>query len=248
MLANAAAGPIFAKLSDIWGRKIVILAAVAMFLFSSILCAEATSMKMLIIGRSLQGTAGGGMVQVLMITISDLFSQRQRGLFYGLLEIVWTVAGGVGPVLGGILTERLSWRWAFWINLPVSGCTFLLLFFFLDVHNPRTPIWDGLKAVDWLGSLSILAMTLMVLLGLEFGGATFAWKSPQVLVLLIVGSFISVIFILSEKKLAKYPLMPMSLFGNKSNNAALILTLLHGMVRISFFLQKRVLTLHLGLH
>lgn len=83
------------------------------------------------------------------------------------------VAGGVGPVLGGVLTEKLSWEWCFWVNLPIAGTTFLLLLIFLDVHNPRTGVLVGLKAVDWFGSLSILAMTLMLLLGLEFGGATF---------------------------------------------------------------------------
>jgi MFS family permease len=96
LLANAAAGPIWAKLSDIWGRKPLILTAVAMFLGSSIFCAEASSMKNLIIGRSLQGCAGGGMVQLVLIMISDIFSMRHRSLYYGLLEVVWIIAGGVG--------------------------------------------------------------------------------------------------------------------------------------------------------
>jgi len=136
------------------------------------------------------------------------------------------------------LTERLSWRWAFWINLPVSALTFLLLLIFLDVHNPRTAVVEGFKAVDWFGSLSILAMTLMLLLGLEFGGATFPWKSPQVLSLIVVGSLLSMAFIFSEKRLARYPIMPLELFRNPSNVATLILTLLHGMVCASslFFL------------
>jgi len=138
LLANAAAGPIWAKLSDIWGRKPILLVAVALFFGSLIISAEARNIKMVIIGRALQGTASGGMVQLVMIIISDIFSIRyaslvrilanlmlmmirQRSLYFGLLEVVWTVAGGVGPVLGGLLTERLSWRWAFWVNLPICG-------------------------------------------------------------------------------------------------------------------------------
>lgn len=148
--------------------------------------------------------------------------------------MVWTVAGGVGPVLGGFLTESLSWRWAFWVNLPICGTTFILLLIFLDVHNPKTAVVEGLKAVDWFGSLSILAVTLMVLLGLEFGGATFPWKSPQVLCLIIIGALISAVFIFSEKRLAKYPLMPLDLFKNISNVASLLVCFLHGMVRPSF--------------
>jgi len=229
-LANAAALPIWAKFSDIWGRKPIILTAVAMFLISSIICAKAVDMRMLIIGRALQGTAGAGLGQLVMIIISDLFSIRHRSLYFGLLEVVWVLAGGVGPVLGGILTEKLSWRWAFWINLPLAGTTFILLLLFLDVHNPKTPVLTGVKAVDWFGSLSIIAMTLMILLGLEFGGATFPWKSPQVVCLIVIGVLISGFFIFSEKRLAKYPLIPLDLFDSKSNIASLVLCFLHGVI------------------
>ena len=249
LLANAAAGPIWAKISDIWGRKPILLAAVAMFLGSLIISAEARNIKMLIIGRALQGSASGGMIQLVMITISDIFSIRycflvkilpnlmlmmirHRSLYFGLLEVVWTVAGGVGPVLGGLLAERLSWRWAFWVNLPICGSTFILLLISLDVHNPKTTVIDGLKAVDWFGSISILAATLMVFLGLEFGGAIFPWKSPQVLCLVIIGALISGIFIFSEKRLARYPLMPLDLFKNWSNIASLLLCFLHATVSL----------------
>jgi low affinity Fe/Cu permease len=111
--------------------------------------------------------------------------------------------------------------------------TFILLLIFLDVHNPKTAVVAGLKAVDWFGSLSILAVTLMVLLGLEFGGATFPWKSPQVLCLIIIGTLISGMFIFSEKKLAKYPLMPMDLFKDRSNIASLLVCFLHGICYIA---------------
>ncbi|KAH7396024.1 major facilitator superfamily domain-containing protein [Cadophora sp. MPI-SDFR-AT-0126] len=216
LLANAAAGPIWAKSSDIWGRKPILLVAVAMFFGSLIISAKAGNIKIFIIGRALQGTASGGMIQ-------------QRSLYFGLLEVVWTIAGGVGPVLGGLLTEKLSWRWAFWVNLPVSGSTFILLLIFLDVHNPKTPVIEGLKAVDWFGSISILAATLMTFLGLEFGGVIFPWKSPQVLCLVIFGALSFGIFIFSEKRLARYPLIPLDLFKNPSNIASLLLYFLHGM-------------------
>lgn len=164
------------------------------------------------------------------VTGTQLTLHSHRTFVYGILEVVWVIAGGIGPVLGGILTERLSWRWAFWINMPICTSTILLLFFFLDVHNPRTPVLKGLKAIDWFGSISILAMTLMVLLGLEFGGASFPWNSPRVISLLVVGSLLSLVFIYSERRLAKYPLMPMELFKNRSNVGNLLVTFFHGMV------------------
>ncbi|KAF1987284.1 putative MFS transporter [Aulographum hederae CBS 113979] len=233
LLANAAASPIWAKLSDIWGRKLILLVAVAWFAASSIVCAKASSMRMLIAGRALQGTAGGGLTQLCNITISDVFSVRTRSLFLAFLEFVWAVAGGIGPILGGVFSELANWRWCFWINLPISGITFILLFFFLDVHNPRTKVWDGLKAIDWFGSLTIIGLVLMLLLGLDFGGVVFPWSSPTVICLIVFGALMSVFFVFSEKRLAKYPLMPLALFRHKSNTAALVVTFLHGMVFIA---------------
>ncbi|TVY80958.1 MFS-type transporter [Lachnellula suecica] len=232
LLANAAAGPIWAKLSDIFGRKPIILIANGLFFASSILCAKSSTMKMLIVGRTLQGVGCGGLSPLVMITLSDLFSIRSRSLYIGLMEVVWIIAGGIGPVLGGAFTEKLSWRWSFWINLPISGATFILLLIYLDVHNPKTPLLNGFKAIDWFGSISIIALVLMLLLGLEFGGATFPWKSPQVICLIVFGSLMSVFFIYSEKRLAQYPLMPLKLFTNRSNAACLFLALWHGMVYI----------------
>jgi MFS family permease len=162
-----------------------------------------------------------------------LILNRARSLHIGIMEVVWVIAGGLGPVLGGVFTERLSWRWNFWINLPISGATFILLFVFLDVHNPKTPFLDGLKAIDWFGSLSIIGLVLMLLLGLEFGGATVPWNSPRVICLIVFGVLMSIAFIYSEKRLAQYPLMPLKLFTNQSNAASLLLTLWHGMVTSS---------------
>ncbi|PTU21957.1 hypothetical protein P175DRAFT_0457194 [Aspergillus ochraceoroseus IBT 24754] len=233
LLASAAAAPIWAKISDIWGRKPVLLVAVLWFFLSSIVCAAAVDMEMLIAGRALQGVAGGGLLQLVMIVVSDLFSVRHRSLYMGILEFMWTIAGGLGPILGGVFSEFVSWRWNFWINLPVCGIAFILLFMYLDVHNPGTKVTDGLKAIDWLGSLSILGFTLMVLLGLNFGGETFAWNSSQVGCLLVFGSLFLGVFFYGEKYVAKYPLMPLWIFQNRSNVAVSLVTLFHGAVSIA---------------
>ncbi|KAL4913827.1 major facilitator superfamily domain-containing protein [Aspergillus aurantiobrunneus] len=228
LLANAASGNIWANLSDIWGRKPILLLAVALFFVSSIVCATALDMSMLIVGRSIQGVAGGGLIQLILITISDLFSVRLRSLFLGLMEFTWTIAGALGPVLGGSFTESITWRWIFWINLPVCGTAFVLLILFLDVHNPKTPIIDGIKAVDWFGSFSILAISIMVLLGLDLGGDTFPWDNPKVICLIVFGSLMSIAFIYSEKRLAKYPLMPLHIFKSRSNIACFLVDFTHG--------------------
>jgi len=246
LLASAAAAPIWVKFSDIWGRKLILLVAVSSYFGSSILCALSTSMEMLIVGRAFQGAAGGGLIQLVYVTISDMFSMRfdipyrllyrllmfsrSRTMYLGLMQFVWTIAGGVGPVAGGVLTEHASWPWVFWINLPIAGTAFLLLFFALDVHNPKTTFSDGMKAVDWFGSFSMVALLSMVLLGLNFGGTIFPWSSATVICLIVFGSLMAFFFFVSESRLAKYPIMPLDLFRHRSNVACLVVGFTHDFV------------------
>jgi hypothetical protein len=112
----------------------------------------------------------------------------------------------------------------------------------LDVHNPKTGIADGFKAIDWFGSLSVLGLTLMLLLGLDFGGETFAWSSPQVICLIVFGALCSLLFIYSEKRLAKYPLMPLDIFSHISNVATLAVGFAHGFVSFRGSQIKDILT------
>ncbi|PSR78740.1 major facilitator superfamily domain-containing protein [Coniella lustricola] len=233
LLANTAAGPIWVRCSDIWGRKPAVLTALAIFAAASVITAAATSMGMLIAGRALQGSAGGGLMQLVNIIIADLFSIRKRALYIGAMGLVWVLAGTTGPVIGGALTQYASWRWCFWINLPVCFVTFLVMLFFLDVHNPRTKLRDGLKAIDWFGSLSIVGVTVMLLLGLDFGGVAYPWPSPRVVCLITLGGLLVAVFVYSEKRLAKYPLILFSIFSSHenvlSNNAIAVVAFTHSM-------------------
>ncbi|KIW71250.1 hypothetical protein, variant [Phialophora macrospora] len=223
VIATSACSPVWAKLSDIWGRKPILLLGVALYFASSIVCALSSSMAMLIVGRSLQGVSAGGFMTLINIVVSDLFSMRSRALFLGLLHTTWAVAGGVGPVLGGAFTQLLSWRWIFWINLPICGPAFCLLLIFLDVHNPKTKFSAGIKAVDWAGSVCMVGLMVMLLLGLNFGGAAFPWDSPTVICLIGVGVFMIILFVFNEGRLARHPIMPLGVFRNKSNVACLAL-------------------------
>ena len=117
-----------------------------------------------------------------------------------------------------------------YMNLPISAFAFLITLFFLDVHNPKTKIMDGLKAIDWIGSIALLGVTLMTLLGLDFGGQTFPWSSPKVLCLIIFGLLLLGVFFFSEAKVAKYPLVPLGLFRNRSNVASFTVGFVHGTV------------------
>lgn len=229
IIARAVAGPIWAKLSDIWGRKVLILGAVAFFSVTSAICGAAQTMSMLIAGRALQGVAGGGIMLLVNIVISDLFSLRRRSLFQGLTHAVYATAGAIGPPLGGVFASLVSWRWCFYINLPICGVSFVLLMLFLDIKHEKTSFKVGLRAIDWLGILCFLAFTLMVLLGLDFGGDIFAWDSAKVLCLLVIGVCMLGAFVYNEAKLARYPLLPLGVFKDRSNIAAVAVATFHGM-------------------
>lgn len=149
------------------------------------------------------------------------------------MGMVWAVASAVGPVLGGVFTSEVTWRWCFYINLPISGVGMAVLAFVLKLHNPRTPMRQGLAAVDWLGSLTVVGATLMVMLGLELGGVSHPWSSPIVICLIVFGVVTAGLFVLVEWKLAEFPLVPMSLFQARSSAASLGVAALQGFVFIS---------------
>ncbi|KKY16916.1 putative major facilitator superfamily transporter [Diplodia seriata] len=232
-LAAAASTPLWGKLSDIFGRKPVLLVANIVFFIGSLIAALSINIGMLIIARAIQGVGGGGLIILVNIVISDLFSMRSRGQYFGIIGMVWALASALGPVIGGALTQRVSWRWCFYINLPLDGVAFAIIVIFLDVHNPRTPIGAGLRAIDWAGSLTVIGGTVMLLLGLEFGGVTYPWSSPTVVCLIVFGIVTIAVFLALEWKVAKYPIMPLRIFSNRSNLASLAACFLHGFVFIS---------------
>ncbi|KAK8243871.1 putative major facilitator superfamily transporter [Phyllosticta capitalensis] len=232
-LAAAAATPIWGKLSDIFGRKPALLAANIFFLIGSLIAALSINIGMLIVARAIQGVGGGGLIILVNIVISDLFSMRTRGQYFGIIGMVWALASALGPVIGGAFTTNVSWRWCFYINLPLDGLAFGIILFFLDIETPKTPLVEGLKAIDWLGALTVIGGTLMLLLGLEFGGASFPWDSATVICLLIFGAVTIGLFLVIEWKIPAYPIMPIRIFKKGTNLAALAVCFFHGFVFIS---------------
>lgn len=229
LLAMCAANPTWARISDIWGRKPAVLGANIVFAIGSVIAGASTTMSMLIAGRGVQGLAGGGIMSLVTIIIADLFSMRSRSLYVSATALVWVLAGTTGPVIGGALSQYATWRWCFWINLPVCGVALVVIFLFLDLHSPHTPLRDGLKAIDWFGTASTVTIILLLLLGLDFGGVTFAWDSPTVICMVVFGTLLVGFFIFAERRLARYPLLDLRVFQDWSNNAAVIVAVSHSM-------------------
>ncbi|KAH8624069.1 Efflux pump [Alternaria alternata] len=223
LLANASSVPFWGKLSDVFGRKPVILAANAVFLGGSILCAISKSSSMLISGRVVQGLGGGGVVVLVHVCVSDLFTIRDRSFYMGTVGAVWALASALGPVLGGVFAQRLHWTWCFYINIPIVSLAIVVLYLTLHVHNPRVPLMAGLAAMDWLGTITIVTATVLLLVGLQVGGVT-SYSNAGVLTCLVFGPIAYIAFPFSQHWVAQHggsPIMPLRIFKDISNLCAL---------------------------
>ncbi|KAH8711810.1 major facilitator superfamily domain-containing protein [Phaeosphaeriaceae sp. PMI808] len=223
LLANAASVPFWGKLSDIFGRKSVLLAAEGMFLVGSVLCAISLNAAMVVTGRAVQGFGGGGIVVLVHVCTSDLFSIRDRSFYVGILGTVWAIASALSPVLGGVLVEHLSWRWCFYINLPIIVICIITLCFTLQLHNPRTPLLSGIASMDWLGTVTILTATILLLVGLQLGGET-SFATPIAIGFIAFGSCLFATFPITqwwEGRRSRNPILPLRIFKDVSNLSAL---------------------------
>jgi MFS family permease len=223
LLANASSIPFWGKLSDIFGRKPVILAANTIFLGGSILCAVSINASMLISGRVVQGLGGGGVVVLVHVCVSDLFAIRDRSFYMGTVGAVWAVASALGPVLGGIFAQRLHWTWCFYINIPIVSLAIVVLYLTLHLRNPRTPLMAGLATMDWLGTATIITATILLLVGLQVGSSS-SYSNPPVITCLVFGSVAYIGFPFSQRWVAQHggsPIMPLCIFKDISNLSAL---------------------------
>lgn len=209
LLAQAVSVPIYAKLSDVVGRKPIIILGIAVFLLGSILCGLAWSMPALIAFRAVQGL-GAGAVQPTAITIvGDIYSIAERAKVQGYLASVWAISAVVGPTLGGLFSEFLSWRWIFFINIPlciVAG--WMILRTLHERIEPRTHRVDYLGAVLLTGSLSLL------IVGILEGGQSWAWDSPLSMGAFVVGGVLLGCFVLAETRAAE-PILPLWVFSRR---------------------------------
>lgn len=210
MVAMTIAVPIYGKLGDLYGRRRMILTGISLFTLASIGCALAQNMPQLVMARVLQGIGAGGMVSVSQAIIGDFVPPRERGRYQGYFSSMYAVASVAGPVLGGWLTEYLSWRWVFWINLPLG----LLALWAIHRALAGMPVQHRQARVDYLGAVLLIIGLGSLLLGITLVGQGQPWTAPSVLALFACAVFGLALFIGHERRCPE-PLLPMGLFGNR---------------------------------
>ncbi|KAL4262097.1 MFS transporter superfamily protein [Pleurotus pulmonarius] len=232
-IASTAILPTVGGLVTIFGRKPILICFITAFAVGSAICGAAHNMDMLIVGRAIQGLGGGGCIAVTEIIYADLVPLPERGKFQGITALVWALACGMGPPVGGALANSDAWRWIFYLNLPLCGIAILLVTVFLTVNTPRQGFKEKITQIDWLGLFLIIASTVAIMIGLTWGGIKFPWISPQVLVPVCLGAAGLVGFIFVEMFLAKEATVPAFLLTNRTILSGYLGTFFHGVVSMA---------------
>ncbi|MCD7439553.1 MFS transporter [Streptomyces lincolnensis] len=222
LLASTAATPLWGKLGDQYGRKTLFQIAIVIFLIGSALCGMAQNMPQLIGFRALQGLGGGGLMVLSMAIVGDLVPPRDRGRYQGLFGAVFGATSVLGPLLGGLFTEHLSWRWVFYVNLPIGVVALAVIATVL-----RIPRKSERHVIDYLGTFLIASVATCLVLVASLGGTTWAWASPQIIVLAVLGVVLAVAFVAVERRAAE-PVLPLKLFRIRTFTLSAVISFIVG--------------------
>ena len=221
MLASTTSIPIMGKLSDIYGRKWALAGGIVIFLVGSILCGISQDMLQLILFRGVQGLGAGAIIAISYAVVGDVFPPAQRGKWTGVVGAVMALAVISGPLVGGLVTDHLTWRWIFFINVPTGLLTLaVILGGMADVRDPHVS-----NRIDYRGLISLIACVVPLLLALTWAGTVYPWVSIQVIGLLVFSGVMAVIFLWAEGR-AWEPLIPRELFTNSIFTIAVLVTFL----------------------
>ena len=208
LLSATIAGPLYGKLGDLYGRKLVLQVAIVLFLIGSALCGLSQNMAELIGFRTVQGLGAGGLMVVTFAVVGDVIPPRERGKYQGYFGAVFGFSTVVGPLLGGFFVDNLSWRWIFYVNLPVGAVALAVIAFAFHARVDKRR-----HAMDYLGAALLAGTLASVVLFTSLGGTTWAWSSPKIIVLIALSIVLLPLFVLVESRAAE-PILPLSLFRN----------------------------------
>ncbi|KAL1941010.1 hypothetical protein VTO73DRAFT_7646 [Trametes versicolor] len=231
-LAGVAFLPLSGHFANLFGRRPVLLVGLTLFAVGSALCGAASSMAMLIAGRTVQGLGSGVILALTEIILADLVPLKERGAYQGAIGLIWSVASIIGPLVGGAFAQRQDWTWRglFYMNLPLTGISMILCVLFLKLKTPPAPFSERFSRIDWIGNVLVIGSTTSALLGLTWGGVQFPWSSARVLVPLILGFVGIVAWVVYEVMVPAEPTIPFRLLNNRTSLSGYVGTALHGFV------------------
>ena len=223
LLAMTIVMPLYGKFGDMWGRKIIFLVAIAIFVVGSFGCGMSQSFWELIAWRGFQGLGGGGLMILSQAIIADIIPASERGKYMGPLGGLFAISSVLGPVLGGFFTQHMDWRWCFWVNVPIGIIAFLIALFALKLPSHKSD-----KKVDVLGIIFMVAATSQLILVTSWGGHDYDWNSPTI-ISLIIGTVVSALLFVSVESKVSNPIIPINLFKNKTFVLSTMIGLLLGL-------------------
>lgn len=232
LLSTTAFQPFFGGLADVVGRRNALVSAVVFFLGGSVFAALSNSMLLLVIGRGIQGVGGGGVQAVAEIIMSDLTTLRERGLYVGLISLVFAVASFIAPVLGGVFSDW-NWRWVFWINLPIGAVALAMIIPSMKLRTPEMSFMAKVHRMDLFANFVLLGSVISLLIGITDGGVLHPWSSWRVIGPLIGGGTGLILFFCLElipNPLARDPVLPRRLFSNRTAATCFFMTFTHGII------------------
>ncbi|MEJ1977043.1 MAG: MDR family MFS transporter [Acetobacteraceae bacterium] len=221
LLTSTAATPIYGKLSDIYGRRALLLPALALFIVASILCALAANLPQLIAFRALQGVGGAGLMSMAQAAIADVVSPRERGRYQGYMASMWGVASVGGPIVGGFITDHLSWNYVFWINVPIG----LAAMWLCNRALRLLPVRHMKAKIDYLGAALLTSGVTAWLLVLSWGGSEYPWGSPVIVGLSLVGLVLFAALAMHERRVQD-AILPPRMFANPVFSRGVLLAFL----------------------
>ncbi len=229
LLTSTVTVPIYGKLSDIFGRKPIFLFGVVIFLAGSALSGASQSMNELIAFRAFQGIGAGALMPIAIAVVGDLFTPRERGKWQGVTGAVWGLSAILGPTLGGWITQYSTWRWVFYVNLPIGVVAMLVLIFLMPTLKSTK---SDKVIIDYVGAGLLVLGTVPLLLGFTWAGSQYAWLSPQIIGLLAFSVVTLVAFVFYEAYLERHdrqPIIEPSLFKNSIFSVSTLVTIIFGM-------------------
>jgi len=231
LVTSTTTTPIYGRLSDLYGRRPILLIAISIFVGASVLCALAQSMPQLIAARLLQGIGGGGLRSVSQAIVADVVPPRERGRYQGYFTTTFAVSSTLGPVLGGFFADYLSWHWIFWINLPLGALALTLT----NRNLKRLRVPSQRAVIDWLGALLILASATPLLIGVGRVEQAGGWASLGVVLPIVIG-LLSIVALVMRERIAPEPMLPLRLFFNRTFSFASLASFLTAMVMIGLII------------